>query len=79
MTFRPNTRRVYTSWGKAARDARTWGAQTGRKHRVQRYRQWWIVRRTDKRTGPFESWAKDLREVRMTVVLDSHSGVSCRT
>lgn len=53
MTFRPNTRRVYASWREAMCAARTWGSQTGRKHRVQRYRDWWVVRRTAKRTGPF--------------------------
>lgn len=47
MTFRPNYRaRVYTSWAQAASDARGWGNQTGRKHRISRYRDGWIVRPT---------------------------------
>lgn len=34
MSFRPNTRRVYTSWARAADHAKTRGGQTGWKHRV---------------------------------------------
>lgn len=71
MSFKPNTRRVYTSWARAMCDARQWGSQTGRKHRVERYRDWWVVRRTAKRTGPFKPWAKDLGTFRMTVVIDT--------
>lgn len=70
MAFKPNTRRVYTSWARAACDARGWGSQTGWKHRVQRYRQWWVVRRTDKRIGPFKPWARNIGEVQMTIVIN---------
>ncbi len=49
--FRPNYRaRVYTSFAKAAADARGWGGQTGRKYRVSRFRDGWIVRPTRKRS-----------------------------
>jgi hypothetical protein len=67
MTFRPNTRRVLPSWSAAARLARTWGSQTGWKYRVVRFRDSWVVRRTDKRCGPFKPWARDLGVVRMTI------------
>lgn len=50
MSFRPNYRaRVYRFWRYAAADARTWGQQTGRKYRVSRFRDGWIVRPTTKR------------------------------
>jgi len=50
MSFRPNYRaRVYTSWARAASDARAWGSQTGWKYRVSRFRDdRWIVRPTRK-------------------------------
>lgn len=70
MSFRPNTRRVYTSWARAARHATTWGHQTGWKHRVQRYRDWYVVRRTKRRIGPFKPFAKYIGEVRLTVAYD---------
>lgn len=71
MTFRPNTRRVLPSWVEAARLARTWGSQTGRKYRVVRYRDWWMVKRTEKRCGPFKPWAKNLGTVRMTINVET--------
>lgn len=77
MSFRPNTRRVYTSWRKAVCDARGWGQQTGYKHRVQRYREWWIVRRTGKRTGPFPPAVPVyIGEVRLVIDLGPRSGAS---
>ena len=51
MSFKPNYRaRVYRTWAEAARDARTWGQQTGRKHRVSRVLSGvYLVRPTTKR------------------------------
>lgn len=67
--FRPNNRaRVYSSWAKAASDARGWGWQTGFKYRILRFRDGWIVRRTSKRTGPFPPAVPVyIGEVRMTI------------
>lgn len=73
MTFRPNYRaRVYSSWRKAAYDARAWGNQTGRKYRVSRFRDGWIVRPTRKRIGPFgPPVGKYIGEVRMVIDVGS--------
>jgi hypothetical protein len=50
MSFKPNYRaRVYRFWRYAVADARTWGSQTGRKYRVSRFRDGFVVRPTTKR------------------------------
>jgi hypothetical protein len=74
VTFRPNTRRVLPSWIAAARLARIYGSQTGRKYRVVRYPDWWMVKRTAKCCGPFKPWARDLGTVRLTINVET-----CRT
>jgi hypothetical protein len=40
---------MYRFWRYAAADARTWGQQTGRKYRVSRFRDAYVVRPTNKR------------------------------
>jgi hypothetical protein len=77
LSFKPNTRRVYTSFATAAEHARGWGYQTGRKHRIQRYREWWVVRRTTKRTGPFPPAVPVyIGEVRLVIDIGPRSGAS---
>jgi hypothetical protein len=49
MSFRPNTRRIFTSWAEAARCARMWGYQAGVKYRIRSAGDdLWRVERTDK-------------------------------
>lgn len=52
MAFRPNTRRVFTSWQRAAVVARGWGWQTGWKHRITKIRGGYRATRTDRRSCP---------------------------
>lgn len=69
--YRPNARKVLPSWDAAARLARTYGSQTGWKYRVVRYRDWWIVKRTERRCAPAEPRAVDLGTVRMTINIET--------
>jgi hypothetical protein len=79
MAYHPNTRKVLPSWAAAARLARIYGSQTGRKYRVVRYRDWWMVRRTEKRCGPFKPWAKNLGTVRMTINIGTSGQAGSRS
>lgn len=49
MTFRPNTRRVFDSWSRAAAAGYTWAWQTGWKHRITKVRGGYRATRTDRR------------------------------
>jgi hypothetical protein len=79
MAYHPNDRKVLPSWSAAARLARTYGSQTGWKYRVVRYRDWWMVKRTEKRCGPFKSWARDLGTVRMTISIGTSGAAGERS
>lgn len=71
MAFHTHPRRILPSWLAAAQLAAQWGGQTGYKHRVIRTRGVWMVRRTDKRCGPFKPRAVDLGTVRMTINIET--------
>ena len=71
MAYHTNTRRVFYSWRRAARIARSYGTQTGWKHRVCRVHGGYRVARTDRRVGPFKPFARWLgpEPIRMVIEL----------
>jgi hypothetical protein len=48
VTFRPNTRRIFTSWARAAVAGYGWAFQTGWKHRIAKARGGYRVTRTER-------------------------------
>lgn len=68
VTARDDPRRVYTSWRRAAQNARALAGGTGWKHRVSRAAPGvFRVSMVEKRVDWGSPWAKPLGAVRMTV------------
>ena len=47
IPYHTNLRRVHLTWARAVEIANMYAVQTGFKHRIERYRGGWLLRRTD--------------------------------